>query len=213
MVEDAKKDKAVEVEESAPVDLEAELAQARAQAEEYLDQWRRTAAEFSNYRKRIEREREEMSRFSNALLLGKLLPILDDLERAMATLPPDLHRLSWVEGVALIGHKLWVVVEAEGLKPIEAAGKPFDPEQHEAVLREETADYPDGQVIAELQRGYLLYDRVLRPTLVKVAVAPATPEPAVAAEEGEPPAEKAASSEPSKAGEGAANSPSEQPDG
>ncbi len=153
--------------------LEAQLAEARAQANDYLDQLRRVAADFSNYRKRVEREREEMSRFSNVLLLGKLLPILDDFDRAMATLPADLRRFTWVEGISLIERKLWLTMEGEGLKPIEAAGQPFDPARHEAVIREETTAHPDGQVVAELQRGYELHGRVLRPALVKVAVAPA----------------------------------------
>ncbi len=155
----------------AEANLTEELAKVQAQANDYLDQWRRTAADFSNYRKRVEREREEMSRFSSALLLSKILPVLDDFERAMATLPGDLRAFSWVEGVALIQHKLWLTLEGEGLKPIEAAGQPFDPTRHEAILREETTAYPDGQVIAELQRGYELHGRVLRPALVKVAVA------------------------------------------
>ncbi len=153
-------------------DLAAQLAEARARADEYLDQLRRTAADFANYRKRVEREREEMGRFANALLITRLLPVLDDFERAMATLSPDLRRFTWTEGVWLIARKLETVLEAEGLKPIEAAGKPFDPERHEAVIREETTAYPDGQVIAELQRGYELNGRVLRASLVKVAVAP-----------------------------------------
>ena len=156
----------------AACDLEAELTQAQAKADEYLDQWRRTAADFSNYRKRTAREREEATRFSNAALLGKLLPVLDDFDRAMASLPADLRHLTWVEGVALIQYKLHLIMEGEGLKPIEAAGQPFDPQWHEAILREETSSYPDGQVIAELQRGYELHGRVLRPSLVKVAVAP-----------------------------------------
>lgn len=154
--------------------LEEELAKARAQADDYLDQWRRTAADFANYRKRVEREREEASRFSNALLLSKVLPVLDDFERAVATLPPDLSRLSWIEGVLLIQHKLRTILESEGLKRIEAVGQPFDPTKHDAILREETTAYPDGQVIEELQGGYELHERVLRPTLVKVAVAPKT---------------------------------------
>ncbi len=158
--------------EPAAPSLEEQLAQARAQAQEYLDSWRRAAADLSNYRKRVEREREEVTRLSNAALLGRLLPVIDDLDRAMAALPADLRHLTWVEGVALIGHKLHLILEAEGLRPIEAVGQPFDPERHEAVLREETTSYPEGQVIAELQRGYELRGRVLRPALVKVAVAP-----------------------------------------
>ncbi len=182
MADDVEKDVAESAEaEPQPAETTAEaagpsvaeqLAQAKAKANEYLDQWRRTAADLSNYRKRVEREREELTRFSNATLLGRLLPVLDDFDRAMASLPADLRHLTWVEGAALIEHKLRLIVEAEGLKPIEAVGKPFDPERHEAVVREETAAYPDGQVIAELQRGYELHGRVLRPALVKVAVAP-----------------------------------------
>jgi molecular chaperone GrpE len=177
--------------EGATADLQGELAKAKADAEGYLDQWRRTAAEFSNYRKRVEREREEAGRFANALLLTRLLPILDDLKRAMSTLPPDLVRFSWIEGVSLVQRKLEFTLEAEGLTRIEAAGQPFDPTRHEAVIREETEAYPDGQVIADLQHGYELHGRVLRPSLVKVAVgaaaAPAevTPEPAAAAAEEE----------------------------
>lgn len=168
-----------------PSALQEELAKAQAQAKEYLDQWRRAAADLANYRKRVEREREEANRFANALLLTRLLPVLDDLDRAMATLPADLGRFSWIEGIVLIQHKLELALELEGLKRIEAAGKPFDPQWHEAVLREETTDYPDGQVIADLQCGYEMHGRVLRPTLVKVAVAPTEPAGAAAAEPGE----------------------------
>lgn len=163
---------AAEQAEAVEPTLEEQLAQAKARAEEYLDQWRRTAADLSNYRKRVEREREESSRFANALLLGRLLPVLDDFDRAMAALPVELRHLTWVDGVALIEHKLRLTMESEGLGRIEAVGKPFDPGRHEAVLREETASYPEGQVIAELQRGYELHGRVLRPALVKVAMAP-----------------------------------------
>ena len=159
----------------AEADLAEELAKTKAQADEYLDHWRRTAADFSNYRKRMDREREENSRFAGAVVLSKVLPIVDDLDRAMATLPADLTRLTWTQGISLIQYKFLSILESEGVKPIEATGQPFDPTKHEAILREETDAYPDGQVIAELQRGYELRGRVLRPALVKVAVAkPAT---------------------------------------
>ncbi len=174
---------AAEAAEASARDLEAELAQAKAQANDYLDQWRRTAADFANYRKRIEREREEADRSANSLFLTRLLVVLDDLERAMATLPADLLRLSWVEGVPLIYRKLEYILEQEGLKRIEAQGKPFDPQRHEAVLREETTAQPDGQVMAELQRGYEYRGRVLRPALVKVAVTPPPAPPPAAAEQ------------------------------
>ncbi len=153
-------------------DLAAELEKAKGQAEEYLDQWRRTAAEFSNYRKRTEREREESTRFANSLLLTQLLPVLDDLDRAMATLPADLSQLSWVEGILLIRRKFEQTLEQAGLKRFEATGQMFDPERHHAVLREETTAYPDGQVVADLQCGYEYHGRILRPAMVKVAVTP-----------------------------------------
>jgi molecular chaperone GrpE len=131
----------------------------------------------------------------------------------MVTLPAELRLLSWVDGVSLIGHKLEVTMQAEGVEPIEAAGQQFDPEQHEAVLREEATEHPDGQVIAELQRGYMLHDRVLRPTLVKVAVAPAaSPEPAAPAQESEPPGEESASVG-TPGADDTPSSPSEQPGG
>jgi molecular chaperone GrpE len=170
--------------EPAARDLAVELAEAKKQAEQYLDQMRRVAAVFSNYRKRADRDREESSRFSCALLLTRLLPILDDLGRAEATLPPDLRQFTWVDGISLIERKLWLTLEAEGLKAIEVVGQPFDPLRHEAILREEKTSAPDGQVLAELQRGYELRGKVLRPALVKVAVRPA---PAPPAEEPAPP--------------------------
>ncbi len=106
--------------------------------------------------------------FANALLIGKLLAVLDDFDRALDNVPPDTDDC-WVEGVRLVERKLRNVLEAEGVTPIEAIGQPFDPNLHEAVVHEETADFPDNHVIDELQRGYRLHDRVLRPALVRVA--------------------------------------------
>jgi len=149
--------------------LRQELEAARAQAAEYLDGWQRTQAEFANYRKRQEAEFMERVRLNNAVLIARILPVLDDLERAVQTLPPGLQSLTWVEGVFLIKRKLEVILEAEGLKPIETAGKFFDPLYHEAVTYEDVPGYEDGQIIGEVQRGYMLGDRVIRPALVRVA--------------------------------------------
>jgi len=149
--------------------LRQELEAARAQAAEYLDGWQRTQAEFANYRKRQEAEFMERVRLNNAVLIARILPVLDDLERAVQTLPPGLQSLTWVEGVFLIKRKLEVILEAEGLKPIETEGKFFDPLYHEAVTYEDVPGYEDGQIIGEVQRGYMLGDRVIRPALVRVA--------------------------------------------
>jgi molecular chaperone GrpE len=149
--------------------LRAELEQAQARANEYLDGWQRARAEFANYKKRVEAEREELRRASNIALLLKLLPVVDDFERAFQILPEALVDLPWVDGVRMILRKLETILESENVTPIQAAGQPFDPLWHEAVIQEETAEHPDGYVIEEMQRGYRLGERVLRPAIVKVA--------------------------------------------
>lgn len=150
-------------------ELKKLVEQERAKSAEYLDNWRRAAADFSNYKKRTEKDAAEMSKFFNATLIARLLPILDDFDRAAQTIPDNLRDLTWIDGVMLIARKMQMVLEAEGLKPIDALHKPFDPNLHEAVIHEETDQHEDGIVIAELQKGYKLNDRVLRPTMVKVA--------------------------------------------
>jgi molecular chaperone GrpE len=157
-------------------ELREALEKAEAQAAEYLDGWQRTQAEFSNYKKRQETERAQMIEFANTAVLRKLLPVVDDFERALETLPDDLSRLTWCEGIFLIKAKLDAVLESEGVRPIEIEGQTFDPFYHEAVTYEEVADYEDGQIIGEAQRGYMLGERVLRPALVRVAKAP-VPQP------------------------------------
>jgi len=149
--------------------LQKELDEARAQAAGYLDGWQRAQAEFSNYRKRQEADRQQQVQMSNAGLIGRILPVLDDLERAIQTLPPGLQSLTWIEGVLLIKRKLELVLESQGVRPIEVAGCMFDPLYHEAVSYEEAPGYEDGQVIAEVQRGYMLGERVIRAALVRVA--------------------------------------------
>jgi molecular chaperone GrpE len=148
--------------------LERELADSRAKSEEHRYNWQRSAADFANYKRRTDEDRALASQFGQALLIGKLLAVLDDFDRALESVPAEAHD-PWIEGVQLVERKLRGVLEAEGVTPIEAVGRPFDPNLHEAVVHEETADYPDNHVIGEVQRGYVLRDRVLRPSLVRVA--------------------------------------------
>lgn len=152
-----------------PTALKQALEQERVKSAEYLDNWRRAAADFSNFRKRSEKESGELAKFANSVLISRLLPVLDDLDRAFQTVPEELRGLTWVDGINLISRKLRAVLEAEGLKPIEATGKPFDPNFHDAVIHEETDKAEEGTVTGELQKGYTLGERVLRPTMVKVA--------------------------------------------
>ena len=149
--------------------LQSELEKAQAQAAEYLDGWQRARAEFANLKKRVEAEREEIRYRSNEELLLKVLPVVDDFERAFQELPPEMEDAAWVNGITMIMNKLQKLLESENVAPLEAAGKPFDPQWHQAMMQEETEDYPDGICIEEIQRGYRLGDRVLRPALVKVA--------------------------------------------
>jgi molecular chaperone GrpE len=148
--------------------LERELAEARTRGEEHLYNWQRSAADFANFKRRTDEERATAGQFSTALLISKLLGVLDDFDRALESVPADAHD-SWIEGVKLVERKLRGVLESEGVTPIEAQGQPFDPNLHEAVAHEETADHPDNEVIGEVQRGYRLHDRVIRPSLVRVA--------------------------------------------
>jgi molecular chaperone GrpE len=149
-------------------EAEAALARTREQSDENLRNWQRAAADFSNYKRRTDEERRAMSLMANAVLLGRLLDVIDDFDRALASVPEDIHE-GWLDGIRLVERKLQAVLEAEGVTPIEAIGLPFDPNLHEAVSHEETTEHPDNTVIGEAQRGYLLQGRVLRPSLVRVA--------------------------------------------
>ena len=148
-----------------------ELAAARQEADEYKDKWMRAAAEFANVRKRNERMMAEAIANANARLIQQLLPIVDDFELAFQNVPDDLEEAEakWVEGFRLIQRKLEQLLAAEGVTPIEAEGQHFDPFLHEAIAHEEAEDYEDGQIIAEVRKGYRLGERVLRPALVRVA--------------------------------------------
>jgi molecular chaperone GrpE len=148
--------------------LERELSETKAKSEEHLYNWQRSAADFSNYKRRTDDERSLLGQFSTAALVSRLLGVLDDFDRALENVPPEAHD-AWIEGVQLTERKLRNVLESEGVTAIEAVGQIFDPNLHEAVAHEETTEHADNEVIGEVQRGYRLHDRVLRPSLVRVA--------------------------------------------
>jgi molecular chaperone GrpE len=149
--------------------LQQELEEQKAKAAEYLDGWQRARAEFANYKKRIEKEQEDMIKSANGAFIVKLLPIMDDFERAFQTLPLDLMGMTWLEGIALIQRKLQVLLEQEGVAVIESEGQMFDPTLHQAVTHEESEEHEEGQIMGEVQKGYKMGDKVLRPSLVRVA--------------------------------------------
>lgn len=149
--------------------LEERLEEAEGKAAEYLEGWQRARAEFANARKRLERERVEARRNATIEVVGSLIPILDDFDRALETVPEEIADDSWFEGVALVHRKLRTILDKVNIERIEAVGQPFDPNYHEAVLQEESEEYESGTVIKELQPGYRLQDRVIRPAMVVVA--------------------------------------------
>lgn len=172
--------------------LRQALEKAQAEAKDYLDQLLRSRADYANYKRRAEQEKQELIRYGHANLITQLLPVLDDFERAFMTAPSGLDKLTWVEGIALVHRKLQLILERGGLKPIQADGQKFNPMEHEAIAYEERADVEDGTILAEIQRGYKLGDRVLRPALVRVA-------------------KQVAAAAPAAEGKAAAETPSEEP--
>jgi molecular chaperone GrpE len=149
--------------------LQEELTKARSKADEYLDGWQRSRAEFTNYKKRVEKEQTQTYQVASGTVVKRFLSVVDDLERALKNRPTNGEGAAWSEGIELIYRKLVNILENEGVTPIQALGQQFDPNFHEAVISEESDEHESGQVIEVLQQGYMLGDRVLRPAMVRVA--------------------------------------------
>jgi molecular chaperone GrpE len=146
--------------------LNKKLAEAESKTSEYKDSWLRSQAEFQNYRKRIERDSEMTYISLKGDIVKKILPVLDDLERALQNRAADD---AWASGIELIVRKFQNILESEGVKKIEAVGAEFDPNFHEAISHEPADGAKSGHVIGVVQNGYMLGDRVIRPALVRVA--------------------------------------------
>ncbi|HAS27974.1 MAG TPA: nucleotide exchange factor GrpE, partial [Dehalococcoidia bacterium] len=126
------------------VDTGKAQAEEKSEAEKYLDNWKRTQADFINYKKRTEQEKEETVKFGNSMLLLAILPVLDDLQRALSSVPQDIKDLPWVEGIRLIERKFSSSLETQGVKLIKTEGEAFDPNVHEAALH---VDGDDGMIV------------------------------------------------------------------
>jgi molecular chaperone GrpE len=146
--------------------LRKKLEEAASKTTEYKDSWLRSQAEFQNYRKRIERDNELTYISLKGDIIKKILPVLDDLERALQNRSGDD---AWANGIELIARKFQNILQSEGIKRIEAVGKEFDPNLHEAVSHEPVDGVQSGHVIGVVQNGYMLGERVIRPALVRVA--------------------------------------------
>lgn len=146
--------------------LRKQLAEAESKASEYRDSWLRSQAEFQNYRKRQDRDNEMIYVSMKGDIVKKVLPVLDDLERALQNRSADDP---WASGIELVARKFQNILESEGVKKIEALGTEFDPNFHEAISHEPADGAQSGHVIGVVQNGYMLGERVIRPALVRVA--------------------------------------------
>ncbi|CAM4310821.1 nucleotide exchange factor GrpE [Paenibacillus alkaliterrae] len=154
------------LEENGEDDRYAELVK---QAEEYGQRYLRAQADFDNFRRRTQKEKEELRQYASMKLIGQLLPVVDNFERAVAaaTLNGDFESLA--KGVDMIFRQLEQTLEQEGLKAMKVVGEPFNPEFHQAIMQVESDEHEEGIVVEEVQKGYILKDKVLRPAMVKVS--------------------------------------------
>lgn len=151
-------------------EIEAKLDEAEEHAAEYLDGWKRAQASFANFRKRTESEQAQWRSAANAQLLSRLLPVLDDFKRAFDAIPKEDLDNPWLSGIRLVQRKISSILESENVQPIEVAPHDtFDPNFHEAVLYQEVEGFDEGEIVAEVEMGYLLEKRILRPSVVVVA--------------------------------------------
>ena len=169
---DSRASSAVDAEQEAArqqqASVDPELQAARDEVQANFARYQRLAADFENYKRRTRQELGDRTQYANEELLRKLLPILDNLHRALDHAPEGIDR-NWFDGLRTVVRQFEDALQAQGVSPIPAVGEKFDPSQHEAIAREETDEHEEGTIVEEMQPGYRLHERVLRPTLVKVA--------------------------------------------
>jgi molecular chaperone GrpE len=152
-------------------ELEAAVKKAQEEAAEHYDRFLRVSADLENYKKRVFKEKADLIRYGNEELIKELLPVIDNLERALEHTSSEGVQEGIADGVAMTLQQFLGILQRFGVTPIVVEGEPFDPTKHEAVMEQPTGDYNPGHVVAELQKGYLLNDRLVRPAKVAVAKA------------------------------------------
>ena len=148
--------------------IDPDVQAARDEAQATFARYQRLAADFENYKRRSRQDLTDRTQFANEELLRKLLPLRDNLQRALEHAPEGIDR-NWFEGIKMVARQFDDVLQTQGLSIIPAVGEKFDPAQHEAIASEETDEHEEGTIVEEMQPGYRLHNRVIRPTLVKVA--------------------------------------------
>jgi len=154
--------------------LEDALREEREKSSACLSRLMYLQADFENYRKRVEKETREAVQLGNEKLITNLLGVIDELEMAIQSGKETENKGALLEGVEMVLRKMYATLGQEGLTRIEATGRPFDPSRHEAISKVPTKDYAEGTVIEEVRKGFMLKDKVIRPSIVKVALAPNT---------------------------------------
>ncbi|WP_136606570.1 nucleotide exchange factor GrpE [Paenibacillus dokdonensis] len=150
--------------------LQNEVERLQTLADDYQQRALRTQADFDNFRKRTQKEKEDFAKYASSKLITELLPIIDNFGRAITAAGDIADSDSFAKGVGMIFRQLEGVLKAEGLEPMETVGQPFNPEFHQAIMQVESDEYEEGIVVEEVQKGYILKDRVLRPAMVKVSM-------------------------------------------
>ncbi len=149
--------------------LQEDLLAAQEESKKNYDLYLRAMAEMENLRKRNQRERDEYLKFAPLPLIKPLLTVIDDLDRALAMASPDQDYASLHKGIEMVCQRLKEIIATAGVEPVEALGQSFDPQYHQPLMVEASAEHPDNTVIEELQKGYVMHGRVIRPSLVKVS--------------------------------------------
>lgn len=155
--------------------LQRRLRESEDQVATLRDRWQRASADLANLRKRTEQDREDVEKFASMMVVAELLPVLDNFERAIATIPGNLTLLTWVHGVLLIERQFQSVLERQGLEMIEAQGRAFDPHLHEAIAEQTSTESAPGTILQVYQPGYTMHGRMIRPALVEIAAASTSP--------------------------------------
>lgn len=168
--EDASEGTAAENEALDPAALKIEVERLQGLADDYQQRAIRTQADFDNFRKRTQKEKEDLAKYASTKLVTELLPVVDNFERALAAAGEGSGMESFTKGVSMIFRQLEGVLQSEGLQAMVTVGEPFNPEYHQAIMQVESDEYEEGIVVEEVQKGYMLKDKVLRPAMVKVSM-------------------------------------------
>lgn len=152
------------------VHLQSEVQRLQTLADDYQQRALRTQADFDNFRKRTQKEKEDFAKYASSKLITELIPIFDNFDRAITAAGEIAENDSFAKGVGMIFRQLEGVLKAEGLETMDTVGQPFNPEFHQAIMQVESDEHEEGIVVEEVQKGYMLKDRVLRPAMVKVSM-------------------------------------------